>query len=203
MLFQQKYIIAESQKGLLYKDKKFIKVLDAGVYRFWSAGKNYELKLVETAAWNREITSEEILLVVESHVAEFTQHVDLWETSAEEIGLIFEQETLRDIKLPSQRGAFWKGVREIRVDKINISTNFSITQRMAALMLGAENVKLRQSATNAIFAVTVPEGHVGFLEIDGKVTETLKTGTYAWWKFSRVLKTKLFDMRLQNMEING
>ena len=80
MLFQQKYSIAENQKGLLYKDKKFIKVLDAGKYRFWSIDKNYELTLVDTIAANREITSEEILSVIESHTAEFSSHVALWET---------------------------------------------------------------------------------------------------------------------------
>ena len=110
---------------------------------------------------------------------------------------------LRDIKLPGQHGAYWKGVRKTRIDKINIGNDFSIPQRMAALMLGAESTPLRQSANKAIFSATVPEDHVGFLEIDGKVTDTLSTGTYAWWKFSRALNVKLFDMRLQNMEVNG
>ncbi len=203
MLFQQKYIIAEGQKGLLFKDKKFIKILDTGVHRFWSASKDYELKSVETTAENREITSEETLLLAETYTAEFGQHLDHWETSTEEIGLVFEQKTLKDIKLPDQRGAFWKGVREIRIEKINICNDFSITQRTAARMLATENAKLRRSAHNAIYAVTVPDGHLGFLEIDGNVSEMLKAGTYAWWKFSRVLQMKLFDMRLQNMEING
>ncbi|MCP5245629.1 MAG: slipin family protein [Burkholderiales bacterium] len=203
MLFQQKYMVAENQKGLLYKDKKFIKVLDAGKYRFWSVDKDYELTLVGTIAANREITSEEVLSVIESHPAEFSRHVDLWETGAEEIGLVYEQNVLRDIKLPGQHGAYWKGVRKTRIDKINIGNDFSISQRMAALMLGAESAPLRQSASKTIFAATVPEDHVGFLEIDGKVTRTLSTGTYAWWKFSRVLNVKLFDMRLQNMEVNG
>ncbi len=203
MLFQQKYIIAESQKGLLFKDKKFIKILDTGVHRFWSVGKNYELKSVEATAENREITSEETLLLAETYTAEFTQHVDQWETSMEEIGLVFEQNVLKDIKLPDQRGAFWKGVREIQVRKINISNDFSISQRMAARMLDTENTKLHRSAHKAIYTVTVPDGHVGFLEINGNVLETLKPGTYAWWKFSRVLQVRLYDMRLQNMEING
>ncbi len=203
MLFQQKFIISENQKGLLYKDKKFFKVLDAGKYRFWSVDNNYELKLVESIVLNREITNEDLLSVVESHTSEFAQHVTLWETSAEEIGLIYEQNVLKDIKLSSQHGAFWKNVREIRIDKINISSDFNISQRMAALMLDAENATLRQSASKTIYAVTVPEDHIGFLEIDGKVSKTLDTGSYAWWKFSRTLNVKLFDMRLQNMEVNG
>lgn len=203
MLFQEKYTIAEGQLGLLYENKKFTRVLTAGVHRLWSFTKNSEVRLVETTGAAREITADSMLLLVDSYPAEFNQYADTWETSREEIGLVYEKNTLKDIKLPSQRGAFWKGVREIRLEKINISTDFSVTQRMAALMLGAENAKLRQSANNAIYAVTVPEGHVGFLDIDGKVTQTLGTGTYAWWKFSRVLKTKLLDTRLQNMEVNG
>lgn len=203
MLFQQKYIIAEGQKGLLFKDKKFIKILDTGVYRFWSTGKCYELKSVDVTAENREITDEETLLLAETYTAEFTQHVEFWETSSEEIGLVYEQKTLKDIKLPDQRGAFWKGVREMRLEKIIITSDFSITQRMAALMLGSEHAKLHRAAHHAIYAVSVPDGHLGFLEIDGTVSETLQAGTYAWWKFSRALQIRLFDIRLQNMEING
>lgn len=199
----KKYTIAESQKGLLYENKKFSRLLEAGEHRFWSLGKNYELKSVETTGVAREITGDAMLLLLDTYPTQFSADVDFWETNAEEIGLVYEKNTLKDIKLPSQRGAFWKSVREVRIEKVNISQDFSIAQRLAALMLGAENAKLRQAATNAIYAVTVPEGYVGFLDIDGKVTQTLSTGTYAWWKFSRVIKTKLLDCRLQNMEVNG
>lgn len=203
MLLYKKCTISEGQKGLLYKNKKLVSILEAGIYRFWSLTEKYELKIVETTAEYREINTESMLSILDAHADQFATHVDPWETGPEEIGLVYENNMLRDIKLPGQRGAFWKGPREIHLEKIDISEQFSVSQRMAAFMLGAENAKLRKSAATAIFSVTVPDGHTGFLEIDGKVTESLGTGSHAWWKHGRTLKAKLLDMRLQNMEING
>ncbi len=202
MLFK-KIIIEENQRGLLFKDKQFERILDSGVHRIWDIASKISLQLVVSNATNREVTNEDLLLLAESHLSEFSQHLDFWQTSAQEIGLVFEADTLKDIKLPNQRGAFWKGVREMRVEKVSIADSYKIEERAAALMLDAESEKLSKTAANAIFTVTVPESHIGFLEVNGQVTETLQSGTYAWWKFSRLLNAKLYDTRLQNMEING
>lgn len=202
-MFRKKIVIEENQRGLLFKEQQFERVLDKGVYRFWDFKNQYTLKITPATGAAREIVAEDLLILIESNISKFSNFIDTWETSAEEIGLVYEANKLTDIKLPNQRGAFWNGVRTMRVEKVNISTSFKIDERAAALMLGAESERLRKAASNAIYAVTVPEGYVSFLDVNGQVTESLATGTYAWWKFSRVLKTKLYDMRLQNMEING
>ena len=202
-MFRKRIIIEENQRGLLYKEQQFERVLDKGVYRFWDFRSQYTVKIVSSNGAAREIVAEELLMLTEANASKFATFLDTWETGVEEIGLVYEANKLTDIKLPNQRGAFWKGVRTMRIEKVNISTLFKIDERAAALMLGAESEKLRKAAGNAIYAVTVPEGYLSFLDVNGQVTETLATGTYAWWKFSRVLKTKLYDMRLQNMEING
>ncbi len=202
-MFRKKIIIEENQRGLLFKEQQFERVLEKGVHSLWDVKKVYTVQIVAASGVAREMTNEAQLLLAEAHADAFAQHLDFWQTSAQEIGLVYEADVLKDIKLPNQRGAFWKGVRAVRVEKINIAEQYKIDERAAALMLGAESEKLRKSAVNSIFAVTVPEGHIGFFDVNGQVTETLQTGTYAWWKFSRVLKAKLYDTRLQNMEING
>jgi regulator of protease activity HflC (stomatin/prohibitin superfamily) len=202
-MFRKKIVIEENQRGLLFKDKQLERVLGKGVHRFWDVTKQYTVQVISINSASREIANEDILLLAEANTDTFARHLDFWETGAEEIGLVYEADKLRDIKLPNQRGAFWKGVRAMRLDKINISKQYKIEERMAALMLGAESEKLRKVAAAAIFSVTVAEGYVGFLEVNGQVIETLTSGTYTWWKFSRVLKAKLYDTRLQNMEVNG
>ncbi|MEI8363665.1 MAG: slipin family protein [Betaproteobacteria bacterium] len=202
-MFRKTIIIEANQLGLLYKDKQFVSVLEKGVYKLWDFKKRYTLKTVFMNTVNREITCEEMLSLLDEYANSFGHLAETWETGEQDLGLVFEANKLVDIKLPNQRGAFWKNVRAMRVEKVNIADNFKIEERTAALMLGAESEKLRKAAGNTIYAVTVPEGFVSFLEVNGQVTEALSPGTYAWWKFCRVLKTKLYDTRLQNMEING
>jgi regulator of protease activity HflC (stomatin/prohibitin superfamily) len=62
---------------------------------------------------------------------------------------------------------------------------------------------LSRSAINAIAISTVAEGHTGFLIVDGTQVASLQPGLHMWWKYNRVIEVKQYDLRLQNMEVNG
>lgn len=70
-------------------------------------------------------------------------------------------------------------------------------------MSGAREPLLSRSASVAIALSNVAEGHAGFLVVDGKTIATLESSLHMWWKFNRVIEVKQFDLRLQNMEVNG
>lgn len=55
------YVIESYQKGLLYIDGKFEKVLDAGVYTYWKGDKVAMVKAVDVRTQSLAITGQEIL----------------------------------------------------------------------------------------------------------------------------------------------
>ena len=55
----------------------------------------------------------------------------------------------------------------------------------------------------AISMVEVPDTAMGLLIVDGELRAVLKPGLSAYWKYQRVLRVELVDLRLQTMEVAG
>ena len=116
----------------------------------------------------------------------------LWETGEQEIGLVTVNNVLKDIKAPAQRGAYWKTQQELRIEKLDISQEFSVAKKLAALLANAKDEPLRRAVLAAIVIGTVPENHTGFLTVDGEAVATLATGTHVWWRFNRNISVVLY-----------
>lgn len=199
----KKIIIAESQRGLLFKDKQFVKVLMPGVHKVLDYKNRYQVQVFEVLRTLQEGVTKEVIYLAELHTEAFAAHLQAWETAENEIGLVYQNNVLKDIKAPAQRGAYWKTQHEIRVGKIDIGEDFVVGKKLAALLSNCKDDLLKLAAASAIASATVPERHVGFMEVDGEAVATLATGTHVWWKFNRKIAVTLLDCRLQNMEVNG
>jgi regulator of protease activity HflC (stomatin/prohibitin superfamily) len=200
---QKKIIIAEIQKGLLFKEQQFIKILPAGVHKFWDWQNQYQVQLVNITNTLQEEVSKDILHLATLHTEAFADVLMPWETSEQEVGLVYQKNVLKDIKAPGQRGAYWQTQEEIRIEKVDISQEFTLPKKLAALLANVKEDLLRRAVSSAIIMATVPENHVGFLNVDGETVSTLTTGTHVWWRFNRNISVTLYDGRLQNMEVNG
>lgn len=60
-IYYTKVEVAEYQKGRLYYNNKFIKILDAGTYYFWKNGTKIDVSLVDTRLTQINIAGQEIL----------------------------------------------------------------------------------------------------------------------------------------------
>lgn len=203
MKFKKKYLINDTQIGLLYKDQQFQKVLNTGTHEYWDWQNRLTLQSVNIATTLSDGVSKDILYLAEIHSVAFADHLQMWETGEHEIGLIYQQGILRDIKAPGQRGAYWKQKQAITIEKLDISENFSLSEKLLRVLSGAREPLLSRAASTAIALSNVAEGHIGFLIVDGNTISALQPGLHMWWKFNRVIEVKQFDLRLQNMEVNG
>jgi regulator of protease activity HflC (stomatin/prohibitin superfamily) len=200
---RKKIIIAETQKGVLFKEQQFIQILPAGVHTVWDWFNQYQVQIITITDTLQETVSKELLYLAQLHTEAFSKVMTVWETGEQEIGLVYVKNVLKDIKAPAQRGAYWKTEQDIRVEKLDISQNFTVPKKLAALLANAKDEPLRRAVIAAIVIGTVPENHTGFLMVDGETVDTLPTGTHVWWRFNRNISVTLYDGRLQNMEVNG
>ena len=203
MQIRKKIIIAETQTGLLFKEQQFMQILPAGVHTVWDWFNQYQVQVVTITDTLQETISKDLLHIASVHSEAFADVMTVWETGEQEIGLVYAKNVLKDIKAPSQRGAYWKTQQDIRVETVDISQDFTVPKKLAALLANAKDEPLRKAVLSAIIMATVPENHTGFLMVDGETTATLNTGTYVWWRFNRNITVTLYDGRLQNMEVNG
>ncbi len=203
MLIFKKQIIPETHRGILFKNEQFEKVLLPGVHQ-WRDWKNqYRVLMVDISDTLETGVTDDVMKIVRLHPDKLAEHVLCWETGEQEIGLVYQNNVLKEIKAPAQQGAYWKGFGEIEIRKTDISEHFKLDNKLARIVLAAKEPLLRNSALNTVITSTVAERHLGFLEVDGQQADVLEAGIHAWWKFNRNLKIKQIDLRLQNMEVNG
>lgn len=203
MKLVKKYVINDIQIGLLFKEQRLQKILTAGVHKLWDWKNEYQLQSFNISNTLTEGINKDILYLTEVHPALFAEHVQAWETSENEIALVYQHGVLRDIKGPAQHGAYWKQKSPVTIEKIDISVDFKIPEKLVRLFSSIRDPLLSRSAINAIAISTVSEGHTGFLIMDGTQVDVLQPGLHMWWKFNRVIEVKQYDLRLQNMEVNG
>ncbi|TXH71095.1 MAG: slipin family protein [Thiothrix sp.] len=203
MLFKEKFVIPETHRGLLFKDEQFVDLLTTGVHSFWNFNKHYKIQAIHTLNSITNPVSEQILTLADAYPERFAESIQRWETGEQEVGLVYQDQVLKDIKAPAQRGAYWRGNRAIEVRKLNISEDLRVPKALANQLLSTKDAQLRNAALASIVMSTVPEGLVGFLEVDGLQHEVLPPGVHVWWQFNHSIKVTQLDTRLQTMEVNG
>ncbi|WML89280.1 slipin family protein [Thiothrix lacustris] len=151
----------------------------------------------------KEGVAEDILVLADLHPETFAEHLYTWATGEHEVGLVYQNGVLKDLKAPAQRGAYWRNQRSIEVRTLDISGDFKLPKALASQLLAAKEQPLRSAVGAALVAAPIPDGHSGFLEVDGEQCEMLTSGTHVWWQFNHSIKVTQLDCRLQNMEVNG
>ena len=203
MWYQKQYIISESQRGLLFKNQQLVAVLTPGVHKFWDWSNRYQLQSYVINNTLQEGVKPDVIMLADLHPELFAEQLQFWETGEHQVGLVYQQGVLREIKAPGQRGAWWKTQQPITLETLDISETFSVSEPLLRVLSGAREPLLSRSASAALAVASVAEGHMGFLEVDGNTQATLKPGLHLWWKFNRIINVQQFDLRLQNMEVNG
>ena len=101
---------------------------------------------------------------------------------------------------PGTRQLYWRGSVNVRVEVRDIANEYALDANTARVLTRAKGVA---GASDAISTVEVPDTSVGLLIVDGELREVLKPGLSAYWKYQRVLRVELVDLRLQTMEVSG
>lgn len=203
MLFKEKFVIPETHRGLLFKDEQFVELLNAGSHSFWDLNKQYKVQPVSATSTITNPVSEQVLSLADAYPERFVEQIQCWETGEHEVGLVYQDNVLKDLKAPAQHGAYWRGSRAIEVRKLNIAEDMRVPKPLASQLVTTKDATLRTAALAAIVMSTVSEGFIGFLEVDSVQCEVLPTGMHVWWQFNHTLKVTQLDTRLQNMEVNG
>ena len=203
MFFMKKIIVPETHRALLFKDEQFSDVLMPGVHNLRDWKNQIRVSLVDISETLAQGVDVSVMKLLRLHQDKLAAHVQTWETGEQEVGLVYQDNVLKEVKAPAQQGAYWLGFADIEIRKVDISEDFKLDKTLARVLMSAKEPLLRNSAVSAVITSTVMERHVGFLAVDGEQTTQLASGMHAWWKFNRTLNIKQFDSRLQNMEVNG
>jgi regulator of protease activity HflC (stomatin/prohibitin superfamily) len=198
MLGLKRLVVAQYERALVFRERSLERVLTPGVYRVWDplrrlAVQMYDVNTPEVALPRADVLVAEARALLEPQV-------EIVELGDREVGLVYKNERLTGVLAPGARQLYWRGPVKVRVEVRDISQEYSLDARTARILASARGAS---NLTDVISVVEVPDTAVGLLIVDGELRGVLKPGLSAYWKYQRVLRVELVDLRLQTMEVSG
>ena len=184
----KKIIINENQKGLLFKNGKYIKLLDAGKYYLFG-GRTIEIQDMKQCLTPNNCSLETLL--ADKKIADSVTVVDVGD---EEIALHYVNGKFTSV-IRYGKFAYW-----------------SVTDKHEFKILDFSNPEIDKSVPEYIFAkihplhyikIDVAEHQKAILYFNQKFEKVLDAGTYYFWKNSTKIDVKFVDTRLTQMNITG
>jgi regulator of protease activity HflC (stomatin/prohibitin superfamily) len=192
--------VAQHERALVWKNKTFAGVLEPGKHWLIAPMSDVQAQLYDLTV--PEFEHARVDFLVKEARATMEQYFDVVELTDGEAGLVYKNGKLAGVLAPGRRQVYWKGPIEVKVEKIDLTANLEVPERVAKLLARAKQ-PLAAQAADAISSVEVPDTSVASLIIDGKFVKLLEPGLHVFWKFHRVVKFELVDRRVHTMEVSG
>ncbi len=191
----KRVVIGDGERGLLYRNRRFERVLVPGVYELWNPFAELEVRSFDISRTEYEGKDAEVL--VERLGTRLAETFVLADIGVGEVGLVSKNGKLEGVLAPGVRKLYWKGAAAIGVDRLPLGESLAVPPEVARRLrqLGA----LGESAV----AVTVPAESAGLVFVDGKLAQTLAPGAYAFWNFQKNVVAEVIELRVQSVEVSG
>jgi regulator of protease activity HflC (stomatin/prohibitin superfamily) len=195
MSWIKQIVIGDGERGLLYRDRRFERVLTPGVYRLFDPRNRMAVTVHNLSRPEYAGNDAEVLMAqMDGALAECFLLADI---GIDQVGLVLKSGKLEDVLAPGTRKLYWKGLVAIEVQKVSLADSLRVEPRVAD--------RLRQLGvlTKLAATVDVPTESAGLLFVDSTLAERLKPGAYAFWNFCRNVALEVIELRVQSLEVSG
>ena len=190
--------VAQYERALLFRERSLARVLTRGVYWLWDPLARLTVQVFDATVPELALPRADVLLAEARALLE--PYVQIVELGDREVGLVYKNDRLAGVLAPGTRQLYWRGSVNVRVEVRDIANEYALDSNTARVLTRAKGVA---GASDVISTVDVPDTSVGLLIADGELRDVLKPGLSAFWKYQRVLRVELVDLRLQTMEVSG
>ncbi|MBQ0213483.1 slipin family protein [Proteus vulgaris] len=192
-------VVKQGQLALLKKKDEYIDVLTAGEHKFFDFGHQLSADVFPLNGGALESEKAEFLRqYYPQWVAEYGFDIVL---SDEEIGLLYENGSLKEILAPGTRRLYWRYTDRyleiVSIDELEVSS---------ILMKKLQHPKLRNQVikgSEGVLNVDIPAWHNGVIRINGETQALLPPGLKGYWRYQYKVDVEVVDMRLQTLDVSG
>lgn len=184
----KKVIVQDNQRGLLFKNGQYERLLNPGKYRTFG---DRSIEVLELA---NEVQSEMCPLSVLLADPETAGELVTAEVKDQELGLHFVDGTFADV-LTSGKHAFWKAAGEHRF-QLEDASHPEMGESVPAYLF-------REIPGEFYDTVEVAPYQKARLLFDGKPVRVLEPGIYRFWNGAVQVTTEFFDTRLTQLTVSG
>ncbi|KGM53340.1 hypothetical protein N800_07805 [Lysobacter daejeonensis GH1-9] len=194
MFWTKRVVIGDGERGLVYRNRQFERVLGPGVYRWFDPLGRVEVRSFDISV--PEYAGHDVDALAMRLGARLDETFVLADIGVDEVGLVLKNGKLQDVLPPGARRLYWTGLVKVEVRAVSLAT-LEVEAAVAR--------RLRQLGLLAKLAVVadVPAEFAALVFIDGKLARTLAPGSYAFWNFQKNVVVDIVDLRVQAVEVSG
>lgn len=194
MFWTKRVVIGDGERGLVYQNRQFERVLAAGVYRRFDPLKRIEVVVHNIAGPEYSGRDADALIarLGDTLDASFV----LADIGADEVGLVSRNGKLEDVLAPGSRKLYWRGLVQVEVRRVSLAdlgVDAQVTRRLRQLGILSKVAVIAE----------VPAESAGLVFVDGKLARTLAPGAYAFWNFQKNVSAEVIELRVQSVEVSG
>ncbi len=184
-------IIKEQECGYLLKNGILEKFLFAGKHQV-AAWLGYECKVVSMTG---QVDTHKLPVEILMKQPEFAKRVVRVQIPDSCIGLHLVNGVYKQVLMDGE-ALFWNVFEKHEIRLIDV-TGTEMTEEQVPRMYR------HLIPTRMYKRIVVGEGELGLLYVDNQFTRELKSGTYFYWIYAHEVSCKIFNLRLQQLEISG
>ena len=181
--------IRDNQRGLLFKNGQFVKMLSPGKYRANRAS-GTEVRIV-VAEGQVEASLAEIVTYLKDSVFE-----------AETVGVEVSDGQMA-FRFVDGRLVGSMGAGSYRFWNVFVKNTFELVDVSSPDTEGVSREYFSVVQYDKYVKATINQGELGLLVVDGKVERTLSSGTYFFWNTQRNVEVKTYDLRVTQVDVQG
>ncbi|MEN5118518.1 slipin family protein [Luteimonas sp. TWI662] len=195
MFWTRRVVIGDGERGLVYRNRQFERVLAPGVHRMFDPFHRVEVRTYDISAPVYAGHDADALIArLGGQLDSVFVHADI---GADEVGLVFRHGKLEDVLAPGARRLYWRGLVDVAVERVSLADGLAVRPDVLR--------RLRQLGllSKVAVVVDVPAEAAGLVFIDGSLLGTLGPGAYAFWNFHKNVVAEVVDLRVQPVEVSG
>ncbi|MEA9558347.1 slipin family protein [Xanthomonas nasturtii] len=195
MFWTKRVVIGDGERGLVYRNRRFERVLVPGVYRLFDPLSRTEVSVHNIHSGDE--VGRDADMLIDTLGAALPQHFVLADIGTAQVGLRIRNGKLDQVLAPGTRALYWRGAATVEVQSLPLGDGLQVP--------GDVQRRLRQLGTVSRVAVCmdVPAESHGLVFVDGMLMAPFGPGAYAFWNFQKNVATEVIDLRVQSVEVSG
>jgi regulator of protease activity HflC (stomatin/prohibitin superfamily) len=196
MFWMKRVVIGDGERGLVYRNRRFERVLVPGVYRLGSLRDKIEVRLFDIEQ-SEYYTGKDVDALIARLGDGLDETFVLADIGVNEVGLMSRNGKLAYALAPGSRTLYWRGVTKIEIERIALDGGLEVPAAVA------KRLRQLELLSRYAVAVEVPVESAGLVFFEGKLARTLTPGAYAFWNFGKNVSAEVIDLRVQSAEVSG
>lgn len=186
-------IVKDDERAFLTRNGVFERLLVPGKFRAFDFNGELAAEVVKVA--RAELPASRALVLRKTHPDLARELFEIVQTGPTQVALVSLDDERGWMVKPNSTRVFWKTTTKVSVEMVDTVADMRVAQRhLNVIDLGQ---------TSLIVHSLVEAHEAGLLIVDGKLTERLAPGRYAFWAVGRTVRIVKVDLRPQPLEVTA